>query len=503
MRGWVFMLAVIAAGVVSAIVPSFYGVLSYYMRTEARGMKQVLFMTALVLAGVTGAIIHPIHGVLVYYLFAILRPQYLWGWALPGGVRWSMLAAGAAMLGCIISLPHIIRHARWNTVATLLLIFGTLLMVSSFGAIDSGVASYWGQEYAKIFLMAAIATLVIDRLRHIKWLSMIIFGCIAYIAWQVNSLYLFDGRLDIFHYGYGGLDNNGAGLMLAMGMAFCYAFAVSSRKWLVRGLCAFAALLIVHGIMLSYSRGAMISVIVGIIWLMVHHRPRWQMGVVSIIGVVFVLYLAGNEVRDRFLSVGDFDTDASAQSRLDSWGAAWAITWDNPLTGVGIRNANLISRNYGADVHGRTIHSQYLQISADSGIPALGVYLALCVVSFLRLGHCRRLILRSNESVDDDEDHEHKSPLRIEMTYAHIAMAMQASLLIFLFGGIFLSLEVFELPYLIIVASGVFPQLLHRRLDTGFEHDEVSDTPDIKPIPPIRPGWSRPTVPLIGRAGRL
>ena len=498
MRGWLFM-TVVVVGAIAAIVPSFYGVFSYYMKTEARGMKQVLFMAALVLAGVTGAIIHPIHGVLVYYLFAILRPQYLWGWALPGGVRWSLLAAGAAMLGCVISLPHIIRHARWNSLSTLLVLFGCLLLVSCFSAIDSAVSAYWGQEYAKIFLMAVIATLVIDRLRHIRWLSMIIVGCIVYVAWQVNSLYVFDGRSDIFHYGYGGLDNNGAALMLAMGLPFCYAFAMGSRKWMIRIACAAGALLIIHAIMLSYSRGAMVSALVGILWLLIHHRPRWQVGAISAVGLVLVLAMAGDEVRDRFLSVGNYDTDTSAQSRMDSWSAAWRITWDHPLTGVGIRNANLISRNYGADVSGRTIHSQYLQLSADSGILALMVYVSICVLAFVNLGRCRHMVVRSHAK-DSEDDPESGPQSGIDMGYAHLALGMQASLLIFLFGGVFLSLEVFELPYLLMVAAGVYPQLLQRRIVLGYAPDEVLPELDEHSTQGRGTGWPRPRFPLIGRA---
>ena len=55
-----------------------------------------------------------------------------------------------------------------------------------------------------------------------------------------------------------------------------------------------------------------------------------------------------------------YEEDGSAQSRFDSWRAAWLITRDYPIVGVGVRNANLFSEQYGADMEGRTIHSQYL-----------------------------------------------------------------------------------------------------------------------------------------------
>ncbi len=41
---------------------------------------------------------------------------------------------------------------------------------------------------------------------------------LAYIAYEVNIKYLTEGRLDIWLNGYGGVDNNLAGLMLAVGV---------------------------------------------------------------------------------------------------------------------------------------------------------------------------------------------------------------------------------------------------------------------------------------------
>ena len=71
--------------------------------------------------------------------------------------------------------------------------------------------------------------------------------------------------------------------------------------------------------------------------------------------------------------------DASANSRRESWAAAWRIAEDNPVFGVGIRNSELMSYAYGADMQGRTIHSQYLQTAADSGFVALGLYIVVLV----------------------------------------------------------------------------------------------------------------------------
>ena len=49
-------------------------------------MKQFLFLITLFTAGGLGSIVEPFWAVLLYYTFAVLRPQYLWKWALPVGM---------------------------------------------------------------------------------------------------------------------------------------------------------------------------------------------------------------------------------------------------------------------------------------------------------------------------------------------------------------------------------------------------------------------------------
>lgn len=425
-------------------------------------MKQLLFMTIMTAICVTGAVVHAFWGVFLYYIFAVLRPQYLWEWSLPQGIRWSLIAAIAAIIGVVLSAPKIITRGRWNRVATLIIIYGSLLILSTFNAINSQVASRWGTEYAKIIIMAIIATIVIDHLRHVKYLAIMIFLCIGYIAYEINSLYVFDNRLDIFHYGYGGLDNNGAGLMLAMGIPFAYCFfRHASNVWL-RIACAVVGLMMIHAVLMSYSRGAMLSALVGAAWLLWHYRPRMHAAVTAVVMIVLVGIMAGPEITKRFVSIQGYEEDGSAQSRIESWNAAWKMAWDHPLTGVGIRNANLLSYNYGADKYGRTIHSQYLQVAADSGIPTLIIYLSLCFIAIRRM----RRIHATIEEIHVIKHGDLPPPKNaIDPIYGSIALAVETSLIIFCFGGVFLSLEVFELPWLLLVMAGVLPELAKFHLE--------------------------------------
>lgn len=444
-------------------------------------MKHLLLLMAAIVLGSIGTVYHPIWGVVLYYALALLRPQYLWEWSLPVQWRWSLIAAGIALFGCLLHLPRLVLKGRLNLVLGLMVAYAIILLLSCLTAFDPTTAGQWGIEYAKIILMAFLASIVIDHLWQLRLIGALILGVLGYIAWEINSLYFFDHRLQIFHYGYGGLDNNGAGLMLAMGIPFAYAYGCAAPKHWHKAVSWGLGLLMVHAVLMSYSRGAMLASIIGMGWVLMHHRPRWQAGVIVLAIALVVPTLAGREIRDRFFSTSNYESDGSANSRLDSWAAAWTMAWDRPFLGQGIRNSNQFSHNYGADIAGRTIHSQYLQIAADSGIPAMAIYIGLIVVSFLWLGRARHMCLHPR---DDDSPLDRPDPELIQA--GAVALACQAALIIFAFGGVFLSLEVFELPWLLMVLAGVFPAVARQHI----EHQAAVPATTV-PIVPIKAGRRR------------
>jgi len=399
-------------------------------------MKQTALMFVLLLIGTGGAIVSgPFVGVAVYYLFAVLRPQSLWEWALLVDLRWSFYVAIATILATGVHFKALRGRAFTATHAAL---FGFALWItlSTIFAIDTEIASVWYWEYLKIIIMFFCATFVVRELRQVRLLFLIALCSLGYIAYEINFLYLFSGRLDIYHSGYGGLDNNGAGLMIAMGIPMAYFLWQYYRSW---HRWMFAALIpvMLHAVLLSYSRGAMLSLLLVGPLLIVRSRRKGQM-ILALIGCLFLVpVLAGKEIRARFFSIDRYEEDKSAESRFGSWKAGLQIAEDYPVLGAGIRNADLLSHRYGADRFGRTIHSQYIQIAADSGFPALGLYLLLL------FGTWRALRRAQKQFRDGDADDD-------RLAY-NLACGVQGALAVFCIGASFLSLEVFELPYLLIL----------------------------------------------------
>ena len=279
---------------------------------------------------------------------------------------------------------------------------------------------------------------------------MIAVTTLAYIAYEVNALYLSTGYLGIYKNGYGGLDNNGAGLMLAMGVPVCILLWDGIRgrwRWFFLALVP----VIVHAVLMTYSRGAMLSLLVVCPLTAVRSQRRLQMavfGAVLFLGAIPVL--AGPEIQARFFTLEKTEEDDSANSRRGSWAAAWNMAKDNPIFGVGIRNANLFSYQYGADIEGRTIHSQYLQIAADNGFVGMGLYIAMIASVWADTRFCRRAVKGRND-------------LQSRRIYL-VATGVETSMAVFCFGGAFLSLENFELPFLMLLLGSQLAALVKGRL---------------------------------------
>ena len=349
--------------------------------------KQLIFMIAVTAVGVGGSLaVSPFYGIAVYYVFAVLRPQFIWKWSLPEGISWSFYVAVAAMIGATFKVRSKTGppdpEGGWRLAAAhwAVLGFGAWVLLTYFTARNRDVAYPYFIEYVKLFVMFWLGARVIRTIRQVWVLYLLTAATLGYIAYEVNYIYFFQGHyVYLYKLGYGGLDNNGAALMLAMGVPLCYFAWEGIRRWF---RWAFLALipLIIHAVLMSYSRGAMVSLLAGVPFYLLRSRHKIQLALVLAGVGALIPMLAGKEIRERFFTLENTQIDASANSRRESWAAAWQIAKENPIFGVGIRNSNLLSHEYGADMEGRTIHSQYLQTAADSGLVALALYAAALVL---------------------------------------------------------------------------------------------------------------------------
>ena len=126
-------------------------------------MKQMIFLIVVMAVCTFKSFVNPFWATLLYYFFAVFRPQAIWEWSLPPGVRWSQYAAVLAVIALIIRWGSIGERAVERLFPLLFALFGLCILASYCGAINGEVAGAAGWEYAKILIMPAGRQLCGDR----------------------------------------------------------------------------------------------------------------------------------------------------------------------------------------------------------------------------------------------------------------------------------------------------------------------------------------------------
>ena len=137
-------------------------------------MKQTLFMIVLTLIGVGGALlIEPFWGVLVYDFFAVLRPQYLWDWALPMNIGWSGYVAWTTLVATLLTSMFSGQPSstpRFSFAHKAYFAFGGWICLTYTTSRNQEVAWFWFLEYLKIFIMFGVGSIVIQNVRQVWWI---------------------------------------------------------------------------------------------------------------------------------------------------------------------------------------------------------------------------------------------------------------------------------------------------------------------------------------------
>ena len=411
--------------------------------------KQLLFMVAMTLVGTGGALFYGFYwSAFVYFLFAVLRPQFFWSWSLPDGIAWSFYVSLPAIFGALQKFGETNKPGQgWSRIHFVIFCFFSWMVVSYINAVNQNVAYPWLILNLKIGLMFFVGSLLISTPRQAWLIYLMTATALGYIGYEVNFYYFVDGRMNLRDSGLCGYDNNGGGLMLAMTIPLClYAWEALQSRW--RWLFAAFVPLLVHTVLLSFSRGAMLAVVCTTPLIVWRSRYRAQMTAATILfGVACLPAMTGKEVRARFFSIEKSDADNSAQSRFSTWGAAYRMSLDYPIFGVGVRNSSYMVGKYGHGSNYQTIHSQYLQLLADDGYPGLLIYLSLLAVTFIGLARARGRYQRRTD---------------VEAKQALSAVnGIECALFTFCFGAIFLSLETFEVTYVLFMLAARFEMLSH------------------------------------------
>ena len=402
-------------------------------------MRGLLFTYVLTYGGAVVALFNPFFGLLIYICFSIIRPEALWSWSLPGGGHFSRIVAVAALGGWALQGFGNWNLGRSRVVVVALLGYWAWAALGAVFAPNQLVAWHFVTELTKVVLLFLVGITLIDSVQKLKQLAWVMVLSATYLAYECHVAY-YTGFYNLDLIGFASYGSNGLSCAMVSCAGLAFFLGLYSRNWFTRILAFGAAALMAHVPMMALSRGGILALIVtgGVSFLLIRKQPKHY--VYLALAVLVGLRLAGESVREHFLSAfADVEQrDASAQSRFDLWEDCWDVVTKSPVMGTGPDHWPLLAESYGWPA-GKEAHSTWLQTAAELGFPGMGLLLAFYSSCVWRLWQGTRI---TEQTLD---------PWTI-----YGAPMVIASLAGFSVAAIFITFEGLELPFFVtLLGAGI------------------------------------------------
>jgi putative inorganic carbon (hco3(-)) transporter len=376
-------------------------------------------------------------GSLLFVIFYYIRPSdwYPPAAIIPLGKITALLALGGFAL--VLLERGGVLHLSKEMIAVVLL-FAHLCLTIPFAYWRGGSFQIVVMEFSKVVLIAVSLVVVITtmaRLRKLLFVQGAAVTAMAIFAATGRSRLLLPNEAfgDRVKGAEGGLFENPNDLAFIVALTFplCFAFMLRA-KGVRKALWAVGLVLMVYTVMITYSRGGLIALVVGAavtLWEFGVKGRRHHLILLTALAGIFLI-VAGSPANyaDRVKTIFDPDSDptGSSQARRDIFYQSVEMTMQHPLLGVGPGNFAVISGTW------HVTHDSYTQLSSEGGMPALLLFLIILWLAFSKVRLAQKIVPRESE-------------------LGLLVSALRASLASFVVGALFTSVPYQFFPYILFV----------------------------------------------------
>jgi O-antigen ligase len=312
----------------------------------------------------------------------------------------------------------------------LVLLFSLTALLSIPLAINRPIA--W-QEFSGTFIRCVVIFIVIiNVVRTQSRLRGLMFLALAAAMWlsveAINDYRL--GLMKVEGYRASGRgtgifgNTNDMALHLVTILPIAVALLFGSKGIGRRVFYAACSALMMGAIVLSYSRGAFLGLVVIFIFFTVklggRHRMEILLGVLGV--AIVIVFLAPSGYGGRLLSIFDssLDPGGSADARRGELFRSLYVALRHPLLGIGMGN-------YQPEMSykGLVTHNSYTQVAAELGLSALICYLMFIISPLRKLGQIARETFSARHS----------------SSFYYLAVGLQASVIAYMVSSFFLSVS--------------------------------------------------------------
>ena len=412
-------------------------------------MRDVL-LAIIVFGSLPMILARPYIGVLVWTWLGYMNPHRLtYGFAFD--FPFAYLVAIATLAGLVFSKePKRFPLTGLTVIWLVFIAWMGITTVFAFYPVDA-LTQY--EKVLKIQLMTFATILLMcsrERLRMLLWVIVVSLG---FFGVKGGIFTILTGG-DYHVWGPPGSfieGNNELALALLMTLPLMqYLRHSSSNKWVRHALLG-AMVLCAFSIVGSQSRGALVGGLAMAFFLWAKSRRKVLTGAVLLLFIPLLFLFMPQQWHDRMSSIENYQQDASAMGRIDSWQMALQLAGDKVLGGGFELWTQETFERYNPGKEPRDAHSIYFKVLAEHGWIGLAMFLLIGILSWRTAAWVIR-----------------KAKDRKDLAWlSELQKSIQVSLIAYAAGGIFLGLSYFDLYWHLVAMIVVGKVLMQRHLATA------------------------------------
>ncbi len=300
--------------------------------------------------------------------------------------------------------------------------------------------------YTSHFIFLFTTLILVDNLHRLRWACLAAVGSVGiatlYVLreWQGGRMIYGEGYRPGYVTGDPNYYTASAILCLPIAMYFVQQKRPTWQRFFSIGILATALI----GIMIASSRGGFLGLVTAaMVYIWQYPKRMRNLAVVVILGTAFVLVSPASPV-DRLLRPSTSDIE-SQEIRLALWQGGLEMVREHPLGGVGLGTFKDRLLKYappGFDIQ-YLAHNTYLEMGAESGIPALLAFAGLFVFTWINLAQTRRAAKKSGS-----------------LFVYQLAGSIQAGMAGFAVAVFFISAQFLKLFWFMLFISACLPAIL-------------------------------------------
>jgi len=408
-------------------------------------MLRAIFVAIIILIGLRYSFKGPFYILLFYLWIAYFRPDTWlhWNWVTP---IWLSFIVG---LSLVITTLFSGAKLRGGFGPLLLASFLVVALTSSLLSPAPAVSwlSFW--EMVRISLVCYAIIVHVNTEERLRGVLMAIAFSLGFEGTKQGwaTLILSPGVANNNLFEFLG-DNNGVAIGMLMIVPLFTALARTSSSRLERWIERFFVVGVLYRAISTYSRGGFLASLV----LGAHYLVRSKLKPAAVIGTILVIALIVPALPEEFwarmntintatVGTDDLSTsekyteDFSSAGRIHFWQVAWEMAVDRPLVGVGLHAYNVVYNQYdfsnGAFGRGRSVHSSWMGMMAETGFIGFGIFVTLFIYGLTTASRARRVAKRNPDL----------------WRLAAYAGAIEGALVVFCLGGAFITFQYNELVW--------------------------------------------------------